>query len=136
MSNPNLDNFIVLNTVSKHTKLYPVINIALDQIFQALSAKRKSNNLNSFTLFPKLPTELRIKIWKLSFTPQRVAVNKDGRIQQDQTINAPLSVNSEARDIFLENYSRCFHGLDQQTIYLNASNDIVCINLHYKVFGP
>jgi hypothetical protein len=72
-------------------------------------------NLREFTLFPQLPTELRIKIWNVAILPRIVFMSKynTSRGQPDRTsplytpcIPSLLQVSREARQIGLENYKR------------------------------
>ncbi|KAK2603370.1 hypothetical protein N8I77_009834 [Diaporthe amygdali] len=71
--------------------------------------------LTNFHLFGDLPTELRIKVWHLTFLPRVVELHPtrpnyardDGRQQQWQSgcsNPAALSVSSEAREIALEHF--------------------------------
>jgi hypothetical protein len=45
----------------------------------------------------------------------------------DRISGAFLLVNFEARQIFLENYTRCFRDTDQKAMYLNFSVDSLCV---------
>ncbi|KAL2064357.1 hypothetical protein VTL71DRAFT_4851 [Oculimacula yallundae] len=77
-----------------------------------------------FQLFPLLPSELRIKIWKLSFIPRHVLMwSARDRLGLDTLMGKFLLVNFEARQVFLESYSRCFYQKGQKATYLNFDID-------------
>jgi hypothetical protein len=123
-----LDNFTIKHTISNHTTFSTISNMANNQLIQAPSGITKTNSLVSFTLFPKLPVELRIKIWGFSFVPHRVImVGAGGRPQRSQITGSHLLVNFEARQVFLENYTRCLHNLGQKAVYFNFSIDTLCV---------
>ncbi|KAH9219808.1 hypothetical protein DL95DRAFT_404543 [Leptodontidium sp. 2 PMI_412] len=79
----------------------------------------------AFTKFPLLPTEIRLKIWKFSIiNPRRVFMRSaSDRPKLDLVTGALLLVNFEAKQIFLENYTRCFYQKGQQAIYINFNID-------------
>jgi hypothetical protein len=67
--------------------------------------------LQEFTLFPQLPTELRIKIWKMSILPRIVLrhqrdtqTNHRSAVLFTPCIPPLLQASQEARQIGLENY--------------------------------
>jgi len=63
-----------------------------------------------FTLFTKLPSELRIKIWKFCFPEPRVVSVRYNRTANQYTSNtappALLHASSESRSLFLSTYTK------------------------------
>jgi len=63
--------------------------------------------LDEFLLFPKLPVELRLKVWNMRFVPRRVHIYP--YIGKDETPQSPevpstLLVNHESRDETMKHY--------------------------------
>jgi hypothetical protein len=81
----------------------------------------------TFTPFTSLPTELRLKIWHLCFTPRRVSL---GRSISDPVIDircgALLLVNRETNAVFHDSYSYCFDTGCSDGIYFHFALDTLC----------
>ncbi|KAG4437761.1 hypothetical protein IFR05_006746 [Cadophora sp. M221] len=79
----------------------------------------------TFTKFSSLPTDIRFTIWKLSLVnPRRILMwSARDRTKLDPVTGALLLVNFEAKQIFLENYTRCFYQKGQQATYINFDID-------------
>jgi hypothetical protein len=121
----NNSNRIIQQTQTKIPPEY--LNMTNNRQLEQMRSQEASQSA-SFTLFPKLPTDLQIKIWKLSFVPRRVILMGPGHRQQLELLaGALLLVNFEARQIFLENYTKCFHDLGQKAVYFNFSLDILYV---------
>ncbi|KAI9046948.1 hypothetical protein LZ554_009023 [Drepanopeziza brunnea f. sp. 'monogermtubi'] len=89
--------------------------------------------MDAFKCFMKLPSELRIKIWKITFPEPRIVPIRFNRATQQYTSNAPppaaLHVSIESRAVFLETYtnlilsprhrSAVFVDLARETIYFD-----------------
>jgi hypothetical protein len=101
-------------------------------------------HLRTFTLFPKLPTELRLKIWKLSAQQVRVVkwvygisrrttfINKAG-VPQDKYYFKNLSTDAlpsilhatrESRGEALRTYTLCLESHFRNPIHFNYERDI------------
>jgi hypothetical protein len=109
--------------------------------------------LDQFTLFPKLPPELRMKIWKEAcsepriveidiFTyPVEIRTTGTTAIDYDYRTRTPapavLHVYSEARQMGLKHYNRTFRrasffeakDVEEQIIYVNFEEDTVYLSL-------
>jgi hypothetical protein len=83
--------------------------------------------LSKFTLFMKLPQELRLKIWRHTFEPRKIVI----RVESDASFcpNAhyqhpiALQICSESREEALKWYKVYFHGSDYPT-YVNSLIDM------------
>ena len=97
----------------------------------------------TFTLFPKLPPELRLKICKLALSKSRVIMirtiyckywtRKGLKAQhphhcRDKGLAPPhlLHVNRECREIALEHYNLAFADYFHNPVYFDFSRDILC----------
>jgi hypothetical protein len=97
----------------------------------------------TFTLFPKLPPELRLKICKLALPTSRVIMirttyckywtPKGPKAQhshhcRDKSLAPPhlLHVNRECREVALEHYNLAFADYLHNPIYFDFSRDILC----------
>src|SRR6187402_1059733 len=84
----------------------------------------------SFTRFPDLPTELRLKIWGFAWQAQRVVELQycivDRQFFSFQHLPAVLHTSRESREAGLQYYHLSF-GTDRHPpgTYFNAANDIV-----------
>jgi hypothetical protein len=80
-----------------------------------------------FQLFEKLPTEIRIMIWRLAFLPRRINMNQltNWTGASNYIVNLQL-IHSEATDVLLENYTRVYTKEGRLTNYINYSIDSVC----------
>lgn len=80
--------------------------------------------LDKFELFPSLPPELRIKIWKMAILPERVFITPSGDKDLPLiTTDIPFrGVNVESREIYEENHSLCFNGT-----WFNPVLDTLCL---------
>jgi 2EXR family len=91
-------------------QLAPVI-----RYFEQILESCKNSKLRSFTLFPRLPTEIRQMIWKYALPGERIfevfyRANYFPRLQDLRASNAPLlqliSVNREALSVALQDYRK------------------------------
>ncbi|PVH70508.1 hypothetical protein DL98DRAFT_540777 [Cadophora sp. DSE1049] len=99
--------------------------------------------LKKFTLFPKLPLELRLKIWgfaanverivSLSFTldgqawvdVSRLTIRNENRAQC--SVPAVLHICSESRKEGLRYYTACWDKCAGHNNYINLNTDILCV---------
>jgi len=112
----------------------------------------------TFTCFPQLPTELRLKIWKTALPGSRVVrIDFDNNINRNfnsgdnrhgychsNRITVPirnpvlLSVSCEARQVALEQYQPVFHAhatSKQETTYFDYENDVLYFNASILLNG-
>jgi hypothetical protein len=71
------------------------------------SHRREQSGTGTFTLFPQLPPEIRIRIWQHTISVPRIVkvkFNKDWEYKSAE-VPAPLSCNREARQECLRAYS-------------------------------
>jgi hypothetical protein len=99
---------------------------------------------DTFTLFPKLPPELRIKIWGFVLEPRVVAIKGQVAIQgrdidkwtyfSERCGKAPslLQVNAEARSIAMIRYRLSFSNVVGGPTYFDFEKD----TLHLRGFLP
>jgi hypothetical protein len=97
----------------------------------------------TFTLFPKLPPELRLKICKLALSKSRVIMirtiyckywtRKGLKAQhphhcRDKSLAPPhlLHVNRECREVAVEHYNLAFADYLHNPVYFDFSRDILC----------
>src|SRR6187402_1931194 len=91
----------------------PVAQDSQTEIAAAISCLGLSTDsigsIESFTLFPQVPAELRIKIWQASFIPRRIILQRvASRPRLDiRSSAALLLVNNEAHQVFIRNYPMC-----------------------------
>jgi hypothetical protein len=97
----------------------------------------------TFTLFPKLPPELRLKIWKMSTQHTRIVKWIYGHVSMDfvieegvtqgqyafrsqctETIPSVLRATCESRAAALESYTLCLESQFLHPIYFNYDQDI------------
>jgi len=97
-----------------------------------LGVQPRAATFESFTLFPKLPIEVRLKIWRLAFPTNRklelhfVTINQFDILLAAVSSNpVTLYVNQESREETLRFYEEAFHGNGDGTIYLNPDSDTV-----------
>ena len=97
-----------------------------------LDVQPRAATFESFTLFPKLPIEVRLKIWRLAFPTNRklelhfVIINQFDILLAAVSSNpVTLYVNQESREETLRFYEEAFHGIGDGTIYLNPDSDTV-----------
>jgi hypothetical protein len=77
----------------------------------------------NFVLFPGLPPEIRIKIWKLTVTPRLVLWRPGGGKPP-----ATFQVNRDSREIVLLYYSVCFNKYLRNiyyTFWINQADDLI-----------
>ncbi|CZR66754.1 uncharacterized protein PAC_16655 [Phialocephala subalpina] len=87
--------------------------------------------LESFTLFPELPTEIRQEIWKLTLQPRAIEVkyNPTHGFYTEVKTPAALSVNKDSRDAVKFLYPLCFGSiLHEPAIVFNFSKDTLYID--------
>jgi hypothetical protein len=92
----------------------------------------RAATFESFTLFPKLPIEVKLKIWRLTFPTNRKLefcwhiINPfDMLLAAVATNPITLSVNQESREETLRVYEIVFEGIGDGTIYINPDSDTV-----------
>src|SRR5436190_18405372 len=92
--------------------------------------------LKSFTLFPKLPIELRLKIWRDSIQPRMVKVRYDKAHKRCTSFAIPaiLHASRESRYVGLKTYQLCF-GLENGGGGLYFNYDIDAVALNWQSFG-
>jgi hypothetical protein len=87
--------------------------------------------LSEFTIFPGLPTELRLKIWGFAARTQRLLKLQycivDRKFFTFQNLPAILQTSRESRSVGLCYYHLSF-GTDKNPpgTYFNTDNDVVC----------
>ena len=97
---------------------------------------------DTFTLFPKLPPELRIKIWSFALEPRVVEIDEHtstramgkwtydyGRCGKPPSL---LQVNAEARSIAMSSHRLSFFNVVGGPTYFNFEKD----TLHLRRFRP
>ncbi|KAE9380141.1 hypothetical protein N431DRAFT_432430 [Stipitochalara longipes BDJ] len=87
------------------------------------------DNFNTFTLFPKLPQELRLKVWQSTVEPRIVRIKWSQQLSQCTTLDNPiiLRISHESREEGLKTYRPAFATISasQPVIYANFSLDTV-----------
>ena len=98
--------------------------------------------LTEFTLFPKLPPELQIKIWKHAIpSPRLVRVNVRPssvnfgpnkirgviRFSTNTTVPGLLGACQTSREAILKLYTTCLRGPEGRMIRLDGNNDILVL---------
>lgn len=93
-----------------------------------------SSAFSTFTLFHKLPIELRLKIWKFAQPgPRNVLIVYDSPYSATSKEPPPalLAVNREARQVALKSYRLLFDGSDVQLkikrLFINPEIDVLII---------
>jgi hypothetical protein len=86
-------------------------------------------SLAEFTLFPKLPLEVRHTIWHESLSPRFLTIarrSKNRARRMGISANYPtiLHVNREARTLGLKHYELCFSSLVGGPSYFNPLRDV------------
>jgi hypothetical protein len=85
--------------------------------------------LNTFTPFPRLPQELRLKIWQATMEPRLVCIKWSPRLSQCITPDTPtiLQVTHESREEGLKTYRPSFATISSSrpVVYANLSLDTV-----------
>jgi hypothetical protein len=133
---PNEDGFYMPEDEDART-LPP--NTARTEVFDIISStylpgKSPINTLAKFTLFPKLPFELRRIIWRYSLPRRRVvdvlSDDKTGECKSPCPIPTALHVNSEARGVALESYELVFSTQKANAmVYFDFSVDALYIGV-------
>lgn len=88
---------------------------------------------SQFSLFPNLPSELRIKIWRVAFPgPRCVAVRYNKQHAQYTSDGPPptlLQTCAESRNIFLSTYEKLmFSPKHESSVYVDFSRDTIYFN--------
>jgi 2EXR family len=100
-------------------------------------AEPAASTTAKFELFPKLPAEIRLKIWKMALLPKRHVVtssyNTFDRVFPPLLGKSYLSlrwVNFESREIWKENYSMFFGANEENEggIWVNPEIDTLCFD--------
>ena len=133
---PNEDGFYMpededartLPPDTARTEVYDIISRTY------LPSKSPINKLARFTLFPKLPYELRHLIWRYSLPSRRVVDvlydDKTGECKSPCPIPTALHVNSEARGVALESYELVFSTQKANAmVYFDFSVDALYIGV-------
>jgi hypothetical protein len=88
-----------------------------------------------FTSFPRLPPELRLKIWKLAIPNQRVVQLQGDGLSDNlplgvltlrEDVPAMISVSREARSVALKFYTMISITATRQRFYFSTDRDILC----------
>jgi len=77
------------------------------------------NELQTFTLFPKLPVELRLRIWAFALpgpTVVKILTEYFGIINIDYSQPILLEVNHESREVVLKSYTPLFRSLPKKEL--------------------
>jgi hypothetical protein len=100
-----------------------------DKIINALPP---AATFESFTLFPKFPLEIKLKIWRLTFPANRKiefcwhVINPfDMLLAAVATNPITLYIDQESREETLRFYEKVFGGIGDGTIYINPDSDTV-----------
>jgi hypothetical protein len=90
-----------------------------------------------FTKFPKLPPELRLRIWSHSLPDPRIVTieriltrPKDYRVSCQNRVPGTLLVNRESREVALKRYSlrfMTFENVYGPPVYFDFSRDVICL---------
>jgi len=111
----------------------PSRSVAMEESNSASSSSSDANK-PKFTLFPKLPIELRLKIWKESYEPRIIELRTTKKWRTKRydffipKFPAVLHVNKEARVESLKDYKMSFkHRQCRRPILFNFSIDTLHI---------
>ena len=134
-------------TLESHSSAYnlaalPINNKAHTQApnLKTTMATLEEPKPESFTLFPKLPIELRLRIWRLTFPPSRVlkipVVPSRPSLQRQLSACNPVAlfVNHESRSEALRLYRPLMRHSDNasgptKAVYFDPDTDITCIGV-------
>jgi hypothetical protein len=104
-----------------------------------------AGNFDTFTLFPKLPPELRLKIWKIAasapkaFTIRLHEWDQHITMKSRQKQSSLMRVNHEARETqaaMLQGRKLNFGSPEQRPIHFNPKNDIIFLqNVNFYALG-
>jgi hypothetical protein len=111
-----------------------------------LSISTPLQPIESFTLFPDLPVDIRIKIWKLLsferrkvklfFLPRSVAHKKSHLIKGQSKIPTVLHICKESRAAGLRYYTLCLeHVLEENLEQANGGPNHVYVNFDVDHFA-
>jgi hypothetical protein len=97
-----------------------------------------------FALFPKLPRELRLKIWHHTFpNPRKVTVGNLMDYQARSTIPISMWINAESRSETLKHYFMLDPRLldsplrDRPVLCFDPLKDLLCMDFYYaRCTGP
>jgi hypothetical protein len=85
--------------------------------------------VDTFTLFPELPPELRIKVWKFAAQkPQVISIYKVWAldlVKAQPTKPGTLLANKESRQVALEERPLCFKDQLMQLVHCSSRHDII-----------
>jgi len=121
----------------------------LPNAFENLSVQAALKPLSHFHLFPNLPTELRLQIWRSAFPPPRIVetrslsstlTNHDGPLRRAVKLPIVLKINRESREETLKHYTlipRSQNGSEFQAgvFCFNSKRDVLHIYRHPFFFG-
>jgi hypothetical protein len=110
-------------------------------------AKIQSVSTTKFTLFPKLPSELRLRIWELALQPRVIKVVRGRCDVKNQIIDinaacqpiaaappALLHTNHESRFFAQRTYTLAFKNPFREAIYFDFQMDTLCIERWMNVY--
>ncbi|CZR60194.1 uncharacterized protein PAC_10090 [Phialocephala subalpina] len=97
--------------------------------------KQVLHNFDAFTLFPKLPVELRLAIWSYTFKPRRVELSqrfwKTDLVRHKAKSTPPIAmhINKESRDFTSEHYLVLLRDFKDhnRTIYIHPELDTLAL---------
>lgn len=108
-----------LETFSHHVRRHfpnPIFRVASLLVGPSLK-------FNKFTLFPKIPLDLQIVIWKAAEDRCINFSNTHHRPNLDPSIGWFLLVNFEVDEIFSKTSQRCFYQLGKNAVLINPEKD-------------
>lgn len=133
---PNEDGFYIPEDEDARTLPPDTARMEVYDIISStyLPGKSPINSLARFTLFSKLPFELRRIIWRYSLPRRRVVGvlynDKTGECKSRCPIPTALHVNSEARGVALESYELVFSTqMANAMVYFDFSVDALYIGV-------
>jgi hypothetical protein len=109
----------------------------------------KSVTLTEFTLFPELPSELKLMVWKYAVLERMILVGASGsrfnfNLQITTMSSAISQTSKESRQVFLENSELCcldadghLHGRPAlvKPFYFNFARDVVSLSGRMRKAG-
>jgi hypothetical protein len=133
---PNEHDVYLPDDLDSRTPHPPTAPKALFDIISSTyySSAKPNNDFARFTLFPKLPIELRRIIWRRSLPGQRVVevlyYNFTGQCRSSRPIPIALHVSSEARGVALESYELAFGTAEAEAmVYFDFKIDALFLSL-------
>lgn len=85
--------------------------------------------LNQLTVFPKLPAELRLKIWKMTFRRRKISLSlHPSETERENTFPATLFINKESRSETLKSYFFLHRKQNLLAHSRNVFDGLICLN--------